>query len=507
MSVDKCDIIICIWNQKELTRDCLESIQKHTRFPFHLILIDNASEDETRSYLEEVRDRSGMEVTIIRNEENLGNTKAVNQGLKAATNKYICNLDNDTLVTEGWLTGLIEALETEPEVGMAVPAGRGTMMPKEETLEAVEHCGQALAERRGSLMELPAVDCFCVVFKKKMVDEIGYWDEIYSPGYYDDTDYSCRARQAGYKAVCALGTYVYHRTSGSFKKNKRREEIFNRNKKIFHSRYGVPQRIVFVVDRHDPQQYPKIKEDVYSFAKRGHWVWVIRKKSLPSFEFVLHSHIKQFVYPDFCFRLRAFFRILAKQKKRFNYVYTTSRSLKFVLNIFQLVHRSRIRLFSGSSRDLQYKAHFLTDTAAGLLTDAPKGSVLDLGCGRGLLSKKIHDMGFAVTAADMKRDRFKHLDVIQFQNVNLDQPLPFDDDSFDYIFFLEVVEHLKNPYQVVKEISRILKPEGILILSTPNILNLRSRLRFLTEGGFDFFREPVLDLAKLYPNNLENMHI
>jgi len=72
---------------------------------------------------------------------------------------------------------------------------------------------------------------------------------------------------------------------------------------------------------------------------------------------------------------------------------------------------------------------------------------------------------------------------------------------------MEVVEHLRNPYDVLKEINRIIKKDGSLILSTPNILSLKSRFRFLFEGAYEFFREAPLDQTANPKEDIFNLHI
>ncbi|MBM3248714.1 MAG: methyltransferase domain-containing protein [Candidatus Omnitrophica bacterium] len=153
------------------------------------------------------------------------------------------------------------------------------------------------------------------------------------------------------------------------------------------------------------------------------------------------------------------------------------------------------------------KPNYLLEAIVNIFANLPKGKVLDLGCGNGDYAKRLKDLGFEVIASDMDLERFKYHNLIKFEASNLDKPLPFPDNSFDYVLFLEVIEHLYNPDFVIEQVSRIIKPKGSLFLSTPNILNLGSRIRFLFEGGFDFFREPILDYSKAFPSGLQNMHI
>jgi glycosyltransferase involved in cell wall biosynthesis len=80
-----CDIIIPIWNQMSLTKRCLESIREKTGIPYRLILIDNGSEEETRQYLASLAGNGGWRGVLIRNDENLGYIRAINQGLRVST--------------------------------------------------------------------------------------------------------------------------------------------------------------------------------------------------------------------------------------------------------------------------------------------------------------------------------------------------------------------------------------------------------------------------------------
>lgn len=150
--------------------------------------------------------------------------------------------------------------------------------------------------------------------------------------------------------------------------------------------------------------------------------------------------------------------------------------------------------------------HLLQSTI-GYLSTFPKGKVLDLGCGHGDYSKRLNDLGFDVTACDVDISRFKYGGEIEFLACDITKGLAFPDSSADYIILMEVVEHLRNPYTVMAELKRILKPGGSLIISTPNILNLKSRVRFLFEGSYEYFREPPLDQARNPKETISNLHL
>ena len=153
------------------------------------------------------------------------------------------------------------------------------------------------------------------------------------------------------------------------------------------------------------------------------------------------------------------------------------------------------------------KKNYLLEAVVGSFLDSEKGKVLDLGCGDGDYSKRLKDLGFDVLSADLDKKRFRYADEIDFRHCDITKEMPFPDDHFDYVLLLEVVEHLRNPYEVMQEINRVLKKEGKLILSTPNILNLKSRFRFLFEGAYQHFREPPMEQVDNPKEVIFNLHI
>jgi SAM-dependent methyltransferase len=137
----------------------------------------------------------------------------------------------------------------------------------------------------------------------------------------------------------------------------------------------------------------------------------------------------------------------------------------------------------------------------------PKGNLLDLGCGTGEYSKGLKDLGFDVTAGDIDLARFEYKGEIEFKHCDITKKLPFADNVFDYVLMTEVIEHLNNSYEVIQEINRVLKNNGSLVLSTPNILNLKSRFRFIFEGNYEYFREPLLEQAQNSKEVIFNLHL
>jgi len=120
-------IIIPCWNQLEFTRRCIASLKRHTRAPWELLVINNGSTDGTKEYLAGVQDGAPVPVTVIDNAINRGFPSAVNQGLQFAHGEYLVLLNNDVVVTEGWLDQLIAL--TTAKTG---PTAKNAKDPRED---------------------------------------------------------------------------------------------------------------------------------------------------------------------------------------------------------------------------------------------------------------------------------------------------------------------------------------------------------------------------------------
>ena len=116
------------------------------------------------------------------------------------------------------------------------------------------------------------------------------------------------------------------------------------------------------------------------------------------------------------------------------------------------------------------------------------GQHLDVGSGTGNLIRRIRQIYSVESSACDYTDKFMELDGISVDIVDLnDGKLPYPDAQFDLVTISEVVEHLENYRVILREIYRVLKPGGVVAITTPNVLNMKSRMRFLTTGFWSMF--------------------
>lgn len=127
------------------------------------------------------------------------------------------------------------------------------------------------------------------------------------------------------------------------------------------------------------------------------------------------------------------------------------------------------------------------DTVERLLTDAPRGALLDVPAGEGALAKRLKDLGYRVFCSDLYPQIFK-LEGIEIAQGDLDGRLPYDDGSFDTVVCVEGLEHIENPANAIREFARLLKASGTLIASVPNIMNIEERLKWLFSGYTSHFK-------------------
>ncbi len=138
-----------------------------------------------------------------------------------------------------------------------------------------------------------------------------------------------------------------------------------------------------------------------------------------------------------------------------------------------------------------YAAPGLHEAAAQMLAGAAAGNarVLEFGAGSGAMSLRLANLGFQVTASDLFSESFKPTDV-PFVAADLNGAFAAQwPQGFDAVMALEIVEHLENPREVLRQVRALLPPGGQLVLSTPNIANPVSQALFLRRGQFQWFSD------------------
>lgn len=333
----KCDIVIPVWNQLDLTKDCIDSVSKNTRdVDYRIIIIDNASGKETRNYLESLKALLGKNLLLIRNENNLGFVRAANQGMRLSDASYVCLLNNDAVTTDGWLGEMISVAGSRPSIGLVNPSSN-TLGQRPDKKVSIEEYALYIKRQAGLWEEIGSAIGFCMLIKREVIDKIGVFDEIYGMGNFEDTDYSRRAIKEGYLCVRAQGAYVYHREGTSFGRDRAFDENFERNRQIYEFRWGKRRWIAYILNPSDEYTLNKFNNDALNTARNGFWVWSFSKNhlSLPRHSNIIAAEFNKNFY------IKTLFKILFK-KKRFSEIYVTDEGLTKVLKGLSFIHKAKV---------------------------------------------------------------------------------------------------------------------------------------------------------------------
>jgi O-antigen biosynthesis protein len=221
---------------------CINSIRKFTeKGLYEIIVVDNNSTDGTVKWLKEQDD-----LKLVLNDYNAGFPKGCNQGIAAAEkDSDILLLNNDTIVTPNWLENLKECLYSEEKVGAVGPVTNScSYLQAIKTnftglkdmfafAEKMNTSGKKDYEQKVRLIG------FCMLIKRAVIDKIGLLDERFSPGNFEDDDYSYRIEEAGYKLLVCRNAFIYHYGSKSFNANAQKFQThLNENAKIFEEKWG-----------------------------------------------------------------------------------------------------------------------------------------------------------------------------------------------------------------------------------------------------------------------------
>lgn len=237
--VEKAAVIILSYNALKYTKLCIESIRATTpESAREIIVVDNASEDGSVEWLRKQKD-----ILLVENKENRGFPAGCNQGIERSSARAdIFLLNNDTILPENALFWLRMGLYDDEKNGMA---GSVSNNAKDQIAEGVENTTDLLAfaektnvPREYSYEVKPVLVGFALLIRRRVLDVVGQLDEQFSPGNYEDNDYSLRVLKAGYRNILCKNSFILHFGSVSFKKAPDTLALLSRNRQKLNEKWG-----------------------------------------------------------------------------------------------------------------------------------------------------------------------------------------------------------------------------------------------------------------------------
>lgn len=233
------EVVICVHNAIEETLACLRSLSETTRSPHTVRIIDDGS--APTNYQRLVDFAAGKPwVSVHANGENRGYTFSADRGVRESDADWVVLLNSDTIVTRGWLEGLLEAAHSDPSIAFVGPLSNAATFQSVPDLYdsrnqwktndlpsgwTAEDMAQAVAEASDKAFpRVPLLNGFCTLMRRSVFLEVGGLNHHAFPtGYGEENDLCLRVGKAGYALVVADHVYVYHSKSASFGSTRRTE--------------------------------------------------------------------------------------------------------------------------------------------------------------------------------------------------------------------------------------------------------------------------------------------
>ena len=208
-------VVIPVYNQIHYTYACLKSILEYTRdVPYEIIIADDVSTDATAEL-----SKFAENLIISRNETNQGFLKNCNQAAKKARGKYIMFLNNDTQVTAGWLSALVNLIESDRTIGMVgsklvYPDGRlqeaGGIIWRDGSGWNYGRLDDPDKAEYNYVKDVDYISGAAILLPRSLWESIGGFDERFAPAYCEDSDLAFEVRKAGYRVVYQPLSKVIH---------------------------------------------------------------------------------------------------------------------------------------------------------------------------------------------------------------------------------------------------------------------------------------------------------
>lgn len=227
-------IVIPVFNQCQLTERCLQSLLDHTTRPLQLVVVDNASTDQTQEILTKFKVeflRKGWAFQVIQNSQNCGFGRACNQGARASQGDFLGILNNDTWLMKGWDEVLIRRAQ-ELDADLIAPfAYEGPYDP-----QSLPRYAESFVQRNRGKSSATWSSIF-MFFRRASFEKIGMFDERYFVTY-EDTDLRERMKRAGMKYFEIGDCLIWHFSKGTRESGLLPRDYEVEGKRLFVEKWG-----------------------------------------------------------------------------------------------------------------------------------------------------------------------------------------------------------------------------------------------------------------------------
>ena len=257
----KCDVVIPVYKSPEWVELCLYALFQNTgENTLNKVYLINDSDDTfTKNCLKNLKAKYGDKIIVKQNKKNIGFTGTANIGIRLTTADFVLLLNTDCLISKNTIEKLMAHMQSDEKIGLICPISSNAANLSLDILEGFTYTQMnELLEKRfmGKIFDACTVVGNCLMISRECIKTVGLLDEIYAPGYGEETDYQFAAMKKGFSAKVAIDTYVFHKAETSFGISDKKRKMIDEHLAIFFSRWGEDyDREMAKYRENDPVKY------------------------------------------------------------------------------------------------------------------------------------------------------------------------------------------------------------------------------------------------------------
>ncbi len=237
--------IILFLDQLEHAKECVTSIRKNTPEKHEIIFFISRSKGKKVNWLEKTI-RENKNYRLIKAGKKRSLIKSCNNAIRSSSGNHIVLIQDHAVVTDRWLSGMLECIDSTPDAGIVGPMSHNLKGPQNVVgtdYGGIDHlddyAGSFRKKNRGRRIPSRTISGFCMLFKRDLVEKIGFFDENFRAGSFEDQEFCFRAALEGYRNLIAGDVFIHHYGCKSLMEKSANDNSTNsHNKKLFAEKWN-----------------------------------------------------------------------------------------------------------------------------------------------------------------------------------------------------------------------------------------------------------------------------
>ena len=214
-------VVVPVYGNLAVTRRCLQAVDAATPADVPVLVVDDCGPQRvTQEWLDQVVS-SGRPRELVPNDVNMGFVRTANRAFSLREGRDVLIVNSDVVVFDGWYDGMLAAAQGPRVASVTAMSNAGSVatVPHGPSYNSPDELAPAAVVARATALPaapIPVGVGHCMLLTHAALADVGFFDEVFSPGYGEEVDWSLRARRRGWRHVAAADVVVWHDAGGSF---------------------------------------------------------------------------------------------------------------------------------------------------------------------------------------------------------------------------------------------------------------------------------------------------